>query len=73
MQRRNRAKVEFPSADALEEQANAYAREAQRVPDGEARRKALHKAAELRAYALMKRVLAVQTTDEKSKNAARGS
>jgi hypothetical protein len=37
--RRNRKKVVFPTADHLEEQADARAGEAMQLPEGEARRK----------------------------------
>ena len=58
---RNRKKVVFLTAEQLEEQADARAREATQLPDGEARRNALRNAEQLRLYAFMKRALAPQT------------
>jgi hypothetical protein len=54
---RNRKKVPFLTADHLEEQAAARAREAKRLPEGEARENALRNAAQLRVYASTKRAL----------------
>ena len=54
---RNKTKTVFLSADHLEEQADARAREAEQLPVGEARQNALRAAAQLRSYAQMKRVL----------------
>ena len=54
--RRNRKKVEFLTPDHLDEQANARASEAEQLPEGEARQNALRNAAQLRAYAFMKRL-----------------
>jgi hypothetical protein len=59
MRRKN--KVEFLTADHLEEQADARVQEAEQLPDGEARQNALRNAAQLRAYAFMKRAFAPQT------------
>jgi hypothetical protein len=56
--KRNRTKVAFPTADQLDEQADAVARDARLLPEGEARRNALHHASQLRVYATMKRALA---------------
>jgi hypothetical protein len=64
--RRNRKKVVFSTADHLEEQADARASEAMQLPEGgEARQNALRNAAQLRAYAFMKRVLTPQTAKSK--------
>jgi hypothetical protein len=63
--RRNKKKVAFLTADHLEEQANARASEATRLPEGEARQDALRNAAQLRVYALMKRALTPQTAKSK--------
>lgn len=55
---RPKEKTLFLSADHLEEQANARIREAEQLPNGEARQNALRNAAQLRSYADMKRLLA---------------
>jgi hypothetical protein len=57
---RQKNKVEFLTADHLEEQADARAHEAKQLPEGEARQNALRNAAQLRVYATMKRVLTPQ-------------
>jgi hypothetical protein len=62
---RNRNKVVFLTADHLDEQADARATEAKRLPEGEARQNALRNAAQLRVYASMKRALAPQTAKAK--------
>jgi hypothetical protein len=62
---RNRNKVVFLTADRLEEQANARTSEAKQLPEGEARQNALRKAAQLRMYASMKRILAPQAAKSK--------
>jgi hypothetical protein len=58
--KRNRKKTVFLTADQLEELADARAREARQLPDGEARQNALRDAAQLRVYATMKRALTPQ-------------
>jgi len=58
---RNRNKVVFLTADQLEEQADTRAGEAKQLPEGKARQNALRKAAQLKVYAAMKRVLTPQT------------
>jgi len=63
--RRNRKKVVFLTADHLEEQADARTSEAEQLPEGEARQNALRNAAQLKAYAFMKRVLTRQTAKSK--------
>jgi hypothetical protein len=55
---RSKEKILFLSADHLQEQADARIREAEQLPDGEARQNALKNAAQLRSYANMKRLLA---------------
>ena len=55
---RNRNKVDFLTADHLDQQADARASEAKQLPEGEARQNALQNAAQLRMYAAMKRALA---------------
>jgi len=55
---RSKEKTIFLSADHLQEQADARVREAEQLPDGEARQNALKNAAHLRSYADMKRLLA---------------
>jgi hypothetical protein len=67
---RNRNKVTFLTADDLEEKADARAREAKQLPEGEARQNALRHAAQLRTYATMKRVLTPQLPN---RNSGRGS
>ena len=62
---RNRNKVEFLTADQLDEQADSHAREAKQLPEGKARENALHNAAQLRVYASMKRALTPQTAKSK--------
>ena len=54
---RSKEKILFLSADHLQEQADARIREAEQLPDGEARQNALKNAAQLRSYANMKRLL----------------
>ncbi len=63
---RNKTKVAFLTADHLDEQADARASEAKRLPEGEARENALRNAEQLRVYASMKRALTPQTTGSKS-------
>ncbi len=58
--KRNRKKTTFLSASQIEEQAAARTGEAQHLPPGEARESALRNAAQLRAYASMKRLLEPQ-------------
>ena len=58
--KRNRKKTVFLTADQLEELADARAREARQLPEGEARQNALRDAAQLRVYATMKRALTPQ-------------
>jgi hypothetical protein len=60
-----RNKAVFLTADHLEAQADARAREAKQLPDGEAKQNALRNAAQLRVYAAMKRALAPQTAKSK--------
>ena len=62
---RNRYKVTFLTADHLEEQADARAKEAKQLPEGEARQNALRNAAQLRVYATMKRALTPQAAKSK--------
>jgi hypothetical protein len=59
---RDKKKTTFLSADHLEEQAAARAREAAQMPPGEAQQHALKNAAQLRTYAEMKRLLAPART-----------
>jgi hypothetical protein len=54
-------KVVFLTADELDERADTCAREAERLPEGNARQHAIRNAAQLKVYATMKRVLAPQT------------
>jgi hypothetical protein len=61
MAARHNKKVVFLTADELEEQADRRAREAEQLPEGEARQHAIRNAAQLKMYASMKRVLAPQT------------
>jgi hypothetical protein len=61
----NRKKVAFLTPDHWEQQADARASEATQLPEGEARQNALRNAAQLRAYAFMKRALAPQTAKSK--------
>jgi hypothetical protein len=58
MAARHNKKVVFLTADELEEQADRRAREAEQLPEGEARQHAIRNAAQLKMYASMKRVLA---------------
>ncbi|MEI9923511.1 MAG: hypothetical protein WDN50_08260 [Bradyrhizobium sp.] len=51
-------KITYLTADHLEERAAARLREAEQLPDGQARQHALKNAAQLRSYAAMKRYLA---------------
>jgi hypothetical protein len=67
---RSRKKVVFLTADQLEEQADRRANEAEQLPEGEARQKAIHTAAQLKVYASMKRALAPQPPN---RNSGRGS
>lgn len=53
---RNGTKVIFLTADQLDERAAARIRQAEQLPDGEARQHALKNAAQLRTYAAMKRL-----------------
>jgi hypothetical protein len=62
---RNRKKVAFLTPDHLEQQADARASEAMQLLEGEARQNALRNAAQLRAYAFMKRALTPQTVKSK--------
>jgi hypothetical protein len=62
---RNRKRVEFLTADHLDEQADARASEAKQLPEGEARQNALRNAAQLRMYATMKRALTPQNARSK--------
>jgi hypothetical protein len=55
-----RNKIVFLTAEHLDEQANARDREANQLPEGEAKQNALRNAAQLRVYASMKRALAPQ-------------
>jgi hypothetical protein len=57
---RPKNKIAFLTPEHLEEQADARAREARQLPEGEARQNALRNAAQLRLYASMKRALAPQ-------------
>jgi hypothetical protein len=61
MAARHNKKVVFLTADELEEQADRRAREAEQLPEGEARQHAIRNAAQLKVYASMKRVFAPQT------------
>jgi hypothetical protein len=61
MAARHNKKVVFLTANELEEQADRRAREAEQLPEGEARQHAIRNAAQLKVYATMKRVLAPQT------------
>lgn len=56
MEERN--KRVFLSADHLDQQADARLREAEQLPEGEAKQHAFRNAAQLRTYAQMKRALA---------------
>jgi hypothetical protein len=58
MQHKNR--ITFLTADYLEAQADARAKDAEQLPEGEARQNALRNEAQLRVYASMKRALAPQ-------------
>jgi hypothetical protein len=58
---RHKNKITFLTADHLKAQADARASEAKQLPEGEARQNALRNAAQLWAYASMKRALAPQT------------
>jgi len=69
---RNRTKVVFLTADQLEERADARAREARQLPEGEARQHALRNAAQLRTYASMKRALTPQLPDRNSRRGSEG-
>ena len=62
---RNRNKVDFLTADHLDQQADARASEAKQLPEGEARQNALQNAAQLRMYAAMKRALAPRAAKSK--------
>ena len=53
----DRKKTVFPTADHLEEQANARVHAAKQMPEGEAKQNALRNAAQPRPYADMKRAL----------------
>jgi hypothetical protein len=54
---RYRNKVAFLTADQMEKLADAAARQANQLLEGEERRSALSLAARLRVYAIMKRAL----------------
>jgi hypothetical protein len=69
---RNRNKVVFLTADHLDEQADARASEANRLPEGEARQNALRSAAQLRVYASMKRVLTPQLPNRNNRRGSEG-
>ena len=58
-------KMVFLTAEHLEAQADARAKEATQLPEGEARQNALRNAAQLRVYASTKRALAPQTAKSK--------
>ena len=64
---RSRETVSFLSADHLDEQADARLHEAASLPAGEAKQNALKNAAQLRSYALMKRLLAPGTRSENTR------
>jgi len=51
-------KISHLTPDRLEERAAAKIRDAEQLPPGEARQRALNNAAQLRSYAAMKRYLA---------------
>ena len=61
----DRKKTVFPTADHLEEQANARVHAAKQMPEGEAKQNALRNAAQLRAYVDMKRALTPQAAELK--------
>jgi hypothetical protein len=63
---RSKEKILFLSADHLQKQADARIREAEQLPDGEARQNALTNAAQLRSYADMKRLLAPVSKPKKT-------
>ena len=60
VRKRNRKKTTFLSASEIDEQAAARTKQAEHLPLGEARDSALRNAAQLRAYACMKRLLQPQ-------------
>lgn len=62
MQDQNQSQRVFLSADDLDERANARSKEAERFPEGDARRHALRNADQLRSFAALKRTQA--TPDE---------
>ena len=55
-----RRRALFLTADHLEQQANARAREAKQLPEGEAKLNALRNEAQLRAYVIKKRAFTLQ-------------
>jgi hypothetical protein len=63
---RNREKMILLSAVRLEERAAARIREAEDLPQGQARQHALNNAAQLRSYADMKRLLAPDRPSDSS-------
>jgi hypothetical protein len=67
----HKSKISFLTADHLEAQADARAREAEQFPAGEARQNALRNAAQLRVYASMKRALAPPVAKSKYQDNAR--
>ena len=60
-----RRKVAFLTADQMEKLADAAARQASQLLEGEERRSALSLAARLRVYAIMKRALTPLATKPK--------
>jgi hypothetical protein len=60
-----RKKVAFLTADQMEKLADAAARQASQLLEGEERRSALSLAARLRVYAIMKRALTPLATKPK--------
>ena len=71
--KRNRKKTTFLSASQIDEQAAARTKEAERLPPGEARTSALRNAAQLRAYASMKRFLEPQRSPGRRNGVSDGS
>jgi hypothetical protein len=69
---RQKNKLVFLSPDHLEEQADARASEAKRLPEGEARQNALRNAAQLRVYASMKRALTPHLPNRNSRPGSEG-
>ena len=64
---RRNDKVSFLSADHLEAQAVSRVKEAEQLPPGDARQRALRNAAQLRTYADMKRLLVPDRTTLRTK------